>query len=420
MADSAWITVHSGLQYKILNCGANGEIIVNISKIRFRYKSYTYQQIIAENPELAGVQYGNNEIIIYIQLSDDENGIYNYERIDAKNLTVTNGFWEFTSTLTFDHVGTYRCYIQKQIGGVCGLIGDDPFTNKKAISVPAPRIELFEALRCDASGALKADGTRAKFGVKWTGFNVGGNTMTAKIQELINGTWTTLYSYTDLSKTATFIGSKTYGVDARPKFRLIIQDKFSPATAMESILESPSKLMTGDQRSICFGGESSYNGTAEFKMPIWYHGKELLDFCYPINRIIATSDNRNPGTYLGGTWVQYAQGRVLIGQGTGSDGEFSETFPAGSTGGEYKHRLTESEMYPHSHYLSSDHTAHSFAWGGSGKNVFLSANAAGGNGDGNKANTKHSEWNQTESVGNGSAHNNIQPYQVVYYWRRCA
>ena len=96
------------------------------------------------------------------------------------------------------------------------------------------------------------------------------------------------------------------------------------------------------------------------------------------------------------------------------------TFAAGATGGEYKHKLAQSEMPSHSHWLSDDanHTAHSFAWGGAGKTVWLNTLAAGGNGSGNVANTKQNEWNHTAYDGGNGLHNNVQPYQVIYAWRR--
>lgn len=147
---------------------------------------------------------------------------------------------------------------------------------------------------------------------------------------------------------------------------------------------------------------------------------EHLDTVYPVGSVKLTWDAVNPGTRLGGTWVQFSQGRVLIGQGTGSDGSTSMTFGAAATGGEYKHKLSESEMPAHSHWLSGDanHTAHSFAWGGAGKNVWLNTLAAAGNGSGNVANTVQNEWNHTTNTGGNGLHNNVQPYQVIYAWRR--
>lgn len=58
---------------------------------------------------------------------------------------------------------------------------------------------------------------------------------------------------------------------------------------------------------------------------------------YPVGSVYITYNNVNPGTFLGGTWERFGQGRTLIGEGTGDDGTDSQTFTANSTGGEYKH-----------------------------------------------------------------------------------
>ena len=64
---------------------------------------------------------------------------------------------------------------------------------------------------------------------------------------------------------------------------------------------------------------------------------EYLNAMCPIGHVEATVDNVNPGTRLGGTWVQFGQGRCLIGVGTGNDGSASKTFTANSAGGKYNH-----------------------------------------------------------------------------------
>ena len=65
---------------------------------------------------------------------------------------------------------------------------------------------------------------------------------------------------------------------------------------------------------------------------------------YPVGSVYITYNNVNPGTFIGGTWVQFGQGRTLIGQGTGNDGSTSMSFTANSTGGEYIHSLSRNEI----------------------------------------------------------------------------
>ena len=69
-----------------------------------------------------------------------------------------------------------------------------------------------------------------------------------------------------------------------------------------------------------------------------------LDSIYPIGSVYISLTDTNPGTYLKGTWEQFAQGRTLVGVGEGSDGKNTQTFSVNDTGGEYKHLLTKKEL----------------------------------------------------------------------------
>lgn len=69
-----------------------------------------------------------------------------------------------------------------------------------------------------------------------------------------------------------------------------------------------------------------------------------LDSIYPIDSVYISLTDTNPGTYLKGTWEQFAQGRTLVGVGSGSDGSNTQTFGVNDTGGEYKHLLTKKEL----------------------------------------------------------------------------
>jgi hypothetical protein len=69
-----------------------------------------------------------------------------------------------------------------------------------------------------------------------------------------------------------------------------------------------------------------------------------LDSIYPVGSVYISLTSTNPGTYLKGTWEQFAQGRTLIGVGPGSDGSNTQTFNVNDTGGEYKHLLTKKEL----------------------------------------------------------------------------
>lgn len=111
-------------------------------------------------------------------------------------------------------------------------------------------------------------------------------------------------------------------------------------------------------------------------------------------------DARNPGVILGyGTWVAIS-GVVLIGAGTYTDANGqSKTFTAGEVGGEYEVTLTVDQIPPHRHTYSSP---------------------TGGGGPNDVSGSNRNDGAQTGSTGGGQAHENMQPYHVVYAWRRTA
>lgn len=72
---------------------------------------------------------------------------------------------------------------------------------------------------------------------------------------------------------------------------------------------------------------------------------EFIDFLYPVGSILLTTTTTNPSVrFTGTTWTQVAQGKFLVGTGTGSDGSTSKTFTTGSNSGNYS-----STLPPHIH-----------------------------------------------------------------------
>ncbi len=119
---------------------------------------------------------------------------------------------------------------------------------------------------------------------------------------------------------------------------------------------------------------------------------------YPVgsiytNMAVAT----NPASLLGmGTWVAFGEGRVLVGKA--SSGTF-DTLVA--TGGAETHTLSTGELPAHTHTVDKYNAS-----GGSGEGVQTGGNVTG--------------TVTSNSTGGGGAHNNLQPYIVVYMWKRTA
>jgi len=115
---------------------------------------------------------------------------------------------------------------------------------------------------------------------------------------------------------------------------------------------------------------------------------------YPVGSVHISTVATNPSSTLGfGTWSALGEGRVLLGAGGG--------YTAGTTGGEATHTLTEAEMPSHSHTMT----------------VYGSGVAGAGATWGYGGSTNTATINST---GSGTAHNNLQPYLVVYMWERTA
>jgi len=120
---------------------------------------------------------------------------------------------------------------------------------------------------------------------------------------------------------------------------------------------------------------------------------------YPVGSIYTNAAvSTNPATLLGfGTWAAYAEGRVPVGKA--GSGTF-DTLNA--TGGAETHTLSIAEMPAHTH----TYTKHS---GTSNLSIHDISHTV----------TSHASAT-TGSTGGGGAHNNLQPYVVVYMWRRTA
>lgn len=134
---------------------------------------------------------------------------------------------------------------------------------------------------------------------------------------------------------------------------------------------------------------------------------------HPVGSIYQTISPENPSvTFGGGTWERI-EGRFIMGA--------SDTYPAGSTGGEAKHTLTENELpnITGNFDFQSNGNSQGIVTGAHG--VFSFGQMSSG---GFRPNNKTDEQNCARQVimsfGSNSPHNNIPPYYSVYIWRRVA
>ena len=128
---------------------------------------------------------------------------------------------------------------------------------------------------------------------------------------------------------------------------------------------------------------------------------------HPVGSIYQTISPENPSvTFGGGTWERI-EGRFIMGAGN--------TYPAGSTGGEAKHKITVAEMPTHEHFYRVDGGGGvpqiafpAWAWGFDVKTITQNPEA------------KTTLGAATGKTGSNEPHNNIPPYYSVYIWRRVA
>lgn len=210
----------------------------------------------------------------------------------------------------------------------------------------------------------------------------------------------------------------------------------------------------GGQRYIQFANDANNWGSwKRFWHSDNFQPLDTVKKVFPVGSIYTNaSDQTNPSTLFGfGTWVKFGQGKVLVGHDP-SDGDFNV---AGETGGEKNHTLSVGEMPKHGHTGStsangghnhsgvtsySGNHRHSYvdywAQGNTSGGPFDADHHYGGRerqsqrvtayaGNHNHSFTTNWQGNHTHTVyigqtGGNQAHNNLQPYIVVYMWVRTA
>ena len=119
---------------------------------------------------------------------------------------------------------------------------------------------------------------------------------------------------------------------------------------------------------------------------------DLYDAIFPIGQIVIKGDNADYSNWLGFTWERTAVGKVLVGYNN-DDTDFNEI---GKTGGEKTHTLIVSEL----------------------PSNIISTTSTGNNSDGYVARGGYTTDGTYNIGGQSQPHNNLQPYQVVAYWKR--
>lgn len=141
--------------------------------------------------------------------------------------------------------------------------------------------------------------------------------------------------------------------------------------------------------------------------------KTVFLMAFPVGAVYITYNNNNPGNFLGGTWVQFGQGRTMFGQGTGTDSEKNTcTFKDQQSAGEYRKILT-------AHIGATNQNTGRIGYAArDGKGGTYTYSIAG-----SSATSNVTAINHTTAISDKYKNENfwiVPPYITVYFWRRTA
>lgn len=279
-----------------------------------------------------------------------------------------------------------------------------------------------------------------------------------EVDENGNTTWATdSWTMTPVTGTNTVILTKTYASDTSEikgiqvkswsnnleadlyfYFTVVDSDKTTyltktSATAVlkGNVLNSLNTYDWNNAPSVAAVRNYFENGNAVQSQKEWLKNL-ILETTHPVGSLEINTSGINPSEYLGGEWESFGSGRTLV----GVDSNDSDFDTAEETGGEKTHTLTTNEIPAHTH--GSKSLVGTWAnWGEGSGMVSSSANgykvtgivsAVGDNNqygwgtstgrDQDNTSLKIDATHEHNSVGGGQAHNNLQPYITVYFWKR--
>lgn len=143
---------------------------------------------------------------------------------------------------------------------------------------------------------------------------------------------------------------------------------------------------------------------------------------WPVGSIFIGTTSTNPGSLLGiGNWVRYGEGRVLVSQ----DNTQTEFDAVGEVGGAKTVALSTANMPAHTHSVPAHTHSYTFTYDrretalSSGAYYLVNSVTVGDGFEIDRVGTTSSAGGgNTSSVGSGTAVTNLQPYIVVYMWKR--
>ena len=294
------------------------------------------------------------------------------------------------------------------------------------------------AIRCNPNGTDNLFGTHVKITFKADAISLKNgttekNNITYKISSRVSGNGN--YEEKDkninsgISKNVSVI-INTYDVNKVFDLKIDITDQFYTTTTVLLIVRGGVTVQFGKDW-VSIGKLYDGNGTLSVGGDIYQNGNKVvdittikslvLDMIYPIGSIYTSISNRNPSTFIGGTWVAFADGRTLV----GIDTKQTEFNSVQKTGGQ----KTTMHAYPGPpinsgnsqnagwKYIDSVNNKitnlfRSFGGSTDPMRVPVVENVGGTIGD-NSGIATEANYFRYEAT-------NLQPYITVYMWRRTA
>lgn len=220
----------------------------------------------------------------------------------------------------------------------------------------------------------------------------------SQLQDSINATKqaTTEQFNIEWQKNKTQLDAEIEGI-IQEQFNQDWQEKENAINAKINVVSTDLETFKTETNTTLTQNQSAFNAFKEDTNTKFTTTKEeltelintTLNSIYPVGSVYISLTSNNPGTYLKGTWEQFAQGRTLIGVGSGSDGSNTQSFAVNDTGGEYKHLISKKEL--------------SFIDYGALLQQNGSTIGVHGHGPGESGSEKMSL---------------MQPYYTVYFWKR--
>ncbi|EJA5902351.1 TPA: pilus assembly protein [Clostridioides difficile] len=312
-----------------------------------------------------------------------------------------------------------------------GRVSDEKKVSITVVAYTAPTFTSYLSQRATSSGAVNDDGTYIRGLISYSFASCSNkNTVTRATyyKKSSSTTWSNANKSFD-SGTAFVYGGGSISTESSYDVKYTITDAFTTVTIYDTV--STAKVLMDFKvggTGVAIGKVAEKDNVVEIadSWELRLHGKNLIDYIYPVGSIYMSVNATSPAKLFGGTWTQLKD-RFLIGAGS--------SYVVNATGGESSHKLTVAEMPKHAHdtpffnNMTDNGEMKSDFIGVYGKGATASAamkemgvsstmemwwfnqtNKAEGN-----------EWSYlTSSKGSTSAHNNMPPYLAVYMWKRTA